>query len=106
MKHSIFQSYVKGIQKTFTFNEVTNLKDFWYFILINFCVQVLIMLIEIKLFNSETVSKVYQYATLLPTFSCGFRRLKDAGYNGFLFLLPIVNFILACLPTSKVNTPS
>ena len=39
----------------------------------------------------------------LALVSLGFRRLKNAGYSGWLFLIPFVNLILALSPKKQVK---
>jgi uncharacterized membrane protein YhaH (DUF805 family) len=36
-------------------------------------------------------------------FSVGYRRVKNTGFSGWLFLIPFVNLIFASLPEKEVK---
>lgn len=46
----------------------------------------------------DKIATYYRYIYFIPLISLGFRRIQDTGKNGFLFIIPIVNFILSTFP--------
>jgi len=88
-------------KKIFNINEKANIKEFWtYFTFLIFLVSPLIGFIKglsvinknyIVLFN---VFFIIQFTTL------GFRRLNETKFSKWLFLIPIVNLILAAFPAN------
>ena len=71
-----------------------SLKQYWYFIIINFLISILLILIK-KLHGIDQIDVYYRYIYLLPLISLGFRRIQDTGKSGWLYLIPLVNIVLA-----------
>lgn len=92
------KKYFSYYQKTFDFNSKSNLVDFVFFVGVNFLISVLLITTK-KLHGIEHVEWYFRYIYFLPFLSLGFRRLNDVGFNKWLFLVPLVNFILALFPT-------
>ncbi len=84
----------------FNFKGRSNLKEFWYFILINFVISMFLVFTK-KIHGIDKIATYYRYLYIIPLISLGFRRIQDTGKNGFLFLIPFVNFILSAFPSEE-----
>ncbi|WP_304140451.1 DUF805 domain-containing protein [Mesoflavibacter zeaxanthinifaciens] len=93
--------YFLALKKAFDFKTKSSQKEFWYFYLINFLIFILIGFLERPLQIPKALILIYQVLILIPSISIGFRRLNDAGINKWLYLIPMVNIILACLPSKN-----
>lgn len=107
------------------FNGVATRKQFWLFVLWNFIISAIIILIGYWFYNSsgdDTTSiisnilgfiiivLVYNLLVLLPHISITARRLHDAGFSAWLLLLNfvpyigmLVIFIMLVLPSKLHN---
>lgn len=90
--------YILALKKIFDFKGNATIIEFWSFFFINILVTLILLFISKKFFNSEIISDVYKYFSLIPLFSVGFRRLRNADISPWLFFIPFVNLILAGLP--------
>lgn len=96
--------FIEAIKKWNDFSGKTNLKSFWAFFLIFSLLGFPIGFIK-SLIGFEYLFKIYSTLMLIPFVAAGFRRLNDAGFNKFLFLIPFVNLILAIFPSkNSVNS--
>ena len=93
----MYNYFLKPFIKVFNFKGRSNIKEFWYFILINFVISLILVLTK-KIHGIDKIDIYYRYVYFIPLISLGFRRIQDTGKNGFLFLIPFVNFILAAFP--------
>lgn len=96
----MFNYFSKPFIEVLNFKGRSNLKEFWYFILINFVISIILVLTK-KIHGIDKIDIYYRYVYFIPLISLGFRRIQDTGKNGFLFLIPIVNFILSAFPGEK-----
>ncbi len=70
--------------------------EYWYFVLFNFLVRIVLIIIGGVIGDDmEILSVVYVLATIVPTIAVGVRRMHDVGKSGWFFLIPFYNFILA-----------
>ena len=87
------------------------LKEFWNFFIFNFFFNIIFKLLDKRFSQSEYLYDAYSeylYDTYivivtLALVAVGYRRLKNAGYSGWLFLIPFVNLILALRPQKQVK---
>lgn len=93
--------YFLAFKNIFNFKDEATIKEFWYYFLINIVVTVIVNQVCKKFELNEYVFSVYRVITVFALISLGFRRLKDAGLSGWLFLIPLVNLILAGLPRKR-----
>lgn len=93
--------YFLAFKKILDFKGNSNLVEFWSFFLINIFVSTIILITSKKFFSSEIPSNVYRIFSLIPMYSLGFRRLRNAGLSPWLFLIPIINLILAIFPEKE-----
>lgn len=96
--------YLKPFKKTFDFNGKSTNKEFWIFFLINLILSMLLGFFRGPLNIPAYVGDIFRGIILLPNIALGFRRLNDAGINKWLFLIPIVNFILAGFPSKDEDS--
>ncbi|TXD45730.1 DUF805 domain-containing protein [Polaribacter sp. IC073] len=89
--------FLKPFINILNFKGRSNLKEFWYFVLINFGISLILVMTK-KIHGIDKIDIYYRYVYIIPLISLGFRRIQDTGKNGFLFLIPIVNFILSAFP--------
>lgn len=94
---------ITPFKRIFNFTGKSSIKEFWIFQLFAF-ISAFVFAILSKITRIEYLDEIWLYAILLPvTISLGFRRLNDAGINKFLFLIPMVNLILASLPKDNAK---
>lgn len=86
--------------KMFDFNGKSSVKEFWIFILFQYII-IFILGIVGAMIDFRFLGKLYIIISLIPFIALGFRRLKDAGFNQWLFLIPIANIILASIPKKE-----
>ena len=89
------QFYFKAFQNFINFNGRARRKEYWYFILFNWIVTVLMLLLS----NAVEIPLMYYGYTLLallPSIAVSIRRMHDVGKSGWFMLIPIYNLVLAC----------
>lgn len=84
----------------FDFKGKSKPKDFWIFFLFLNILAVLIGFIS-SATNFENLRTIFSIIILIPLYAIGFRRLNDAGIVKWLFLIPLVNLILAAMPSKE-----
>ena len=92
--------YIKPFKKMLDFTGKSTNKEFWLFFLFHVIISGIIGFLR-GLTGIEYLNEIYFICTLLPFIALGFRRLNDAGYNKWLFLIPFLNIVLACLPKKE-----
>lgn len=97
------KDYINAFKNIFNFKDETTVKEFWNFFIINFIINVVFRFLVKKFSIPEYIHNIYTIIILITLISIGFRRLKNAGYSGWLFLIPIVNLILALMPQKEVK---
>jgi len=98
---NIINYYLLGFKRMFDFKGKSSLKEFWSFFIINIILFSILGFIRNPLGLPKYFIEILKLLILIPSLSIGFRRLNDAGINRWLFLLPIVNIILAGLPSKN-----
>jgi uncharacterized membrane protein YhaH (DUF805 family) len=83
------------------FNGKSSIKEFWVFFLFSFLLSVIFGMIS-AIFNFEELKTIFRLVMVLPFVSIGFRRMNDAGFNKWLFLIPFLNLILAGINKNNV----
>jgi|NorSeaMetagenome_1021524.scaffolds.fasta_scaffold01721_6 uncharacterized membrane protein YhaH (DUF805 family) len=95
--------YLLAFKNIFNFKSESTIIEFWSFFIVNAIVSFLFTVIIKILLEDTIILPLYRIITFLVLFSIGFRRLKNAGFNGWLFIIPIVNLILAFFPEKRVK---
>lgn len=93
-------SYIlKPFRHIFDIKGKASLKEFWYFFLFTWFV---IYPVWILIRGHFDLSRAFEFwarvALCIPLTTLGFRRLNDAGYSKWLFLVPIAGVLLATAP--------
>ena len=104
--------FVEFWKRAFDFKGVASRPQYWYAVLINFFVILVLSLLFGASDSTEniTVSDVYALIILIPSISISVRRLHDQNRSGWFYLLnlipaigSIIIFIFMVLGTVKVN---
>lgn len=95
--------YFRAIKNIFNYKGEASQEEFWSYFGIGLIVNLIATILCKKLDLPGYVFTTYQTLSLLVLYPLGFRRLREAGFSGWLFLLPIINLILASLPKKESN---
>jgi len=87
--------YIKVLQNYANFNGRARRSEYWYFVLFNFLVSLVLVFIGGAI-EFELISTLYSIAVLIPSIAVAVRRMHDVGKSGWFILIPIYNLILAC----------
>jgi uncharacterized membrane protein YhaH (DUF805 family) len=87
--------YIKVLQNYANFNGRARRSEYWYFVLFNFIISLVLGLIGAAV-NFEFLGNIYSLAVLIPSLAVAVRRMHDVGKSGWFILIPIYNLILAC----------
>lgn len=93
-----------AFKRAFDFNGKSSKKEFWYFFFIDLVILFLIGLFTGNLSSeklADGISFGYLLITIVPFYALGFRRLNDAGYNKYLFFIPIANLFFASMESKE-----
>ncbi len=95
-----FMDAVKSVFGQYaTFSGRARRSEYWYFVLFNFLVGIVLGVIGALLGEkaSSVITSIWSLAILIPTLAVSWRRLHDIGKSGayYLFILiPLVGFIM------------
>jgi uncharacterized membrane protein YhaH (DUF805 family) len=96
----LIEAYLSAWQRSFEYGGRSNRGDFWWFVLANIIISLIVGLI------SSRIQTVYAIATILPSIPLSVRRLRDIGKSWlwlFIGLVPIVGsiwlIVLYCQPS-------
>lgn len=105
----LLRSWKHGFTHAFDFSSTTGRATFWYWVLANFLILLVLNTIDVFVVRpllgfsaydeagGEPLAFLYSLASLLPSLSIGVRRLRDGGYTPWLMalsLLPLLNLVL------------
>ncbi|MEM8859196.1 MAG: DUF805 domain-containing protein [Chloroflexota bacterium] len=90
--------YLKVLQQYFDFSGRARRKEYWYFVLVNFGISIVLGIIDFTLFNAaesgfSPLSSLYSLAVLIPSVAVGIRRLHDTGRSGWWLLIGLIPLI-------------
>ncbi|MDP3917869.1 MAG: DUF805 domain-containing protein [Candidatus Woesebacteria bacterium] len=88
--------YIEAIKKYAVFKGRSSRKQYWMFVLFNFIISLVLVLVEVLLGidSNSVLSNIYSMAVLIPSIAIGVRRMHDLDKSGWFLLIPIYNFIL------------
>lgn len=92
--------YTEVLKKYTLFKGRAGKTEFWYFILINIGISIVLSIIG-SMINFNLLSSIYSLAVLLPTLAVGSRRMHDIGKSGIFFIIPLYNIYLAIQDSEK-----
>lgn len=92
--------YVSVLKKYADFNGRARRSEYWYFVLGNFIVSMVVGFIEGAI-GTTFLGLVYALGTLLPSIAVAVRRMHDVDKSGWYVLIPIYNIILAATEGTK-----
>lgn len=84
-------------QHYFDFNGRARRAEFWWFVLVNVIIAIILNVIGSILHLGQLLGGLYNLAVLLPSLGVGVRRLHDINRSGWWILIafvPIVGIIL------------
>jgi uncharacterized membrane protein YhaH (DUF805 family) len=93
--------YLEVLKKYAIFNGRARRSEYWYFVLFNIIVSVILGIIDgvAGTLDIESgrglISSIYSLAVVIPSIAVGVRRMHDVGKSGWFILIPIYNIILA-----------
>lgn len=89
-------------KQIFDINGRASLKEFWIFLLFYFFIIIPLLAFFKHSFDLERqFILIFRILMVAPFISLGFRRMNDANLSKWLFLIPLVNLILAGFPSKK-----
>ena len=93
--------YIEVLKKYAVFNGRARRKEFWFFVLFNVLVSIILAVVDVLLgtYNEVTGSGllglVYALAVFIPYLAVTVRRLHDTNKSGWWLLMPLSTIILA-----------
>jgi uncharacterized membrane protein YhaH (DUF805 family) len=94
-KRSNMKWYLTVFQNYANFNGRARRSEYWYFVLFNLIVTVMLAIVD-GITNFPVLRSIYSLVVLLPGIAVGVRRMHDVGKNGWYLLIPFYNLVLAC----------
>ncbi|MCR5297950.1 MAG: DUF805 domain-containing protein [Paludibacteraceae bacterium] len=91
-------------QKFAKFDGRAGRKEFWYFVLVNVVVSIVLNIIDGAIFSTTVLSGLYGLAVLIPGLALTARRLHDINKSGWwqlIALIPIVGLIILIIWCAK-----
>ena len=99
----MFNYYISGLKKYAVFSGRATRSEYWYFVLVDFIVSIVLGLLGLEL-----ISLLYRLFVLIPSWAVFCRRMHDinrSGWNWLWCLLPIIGWIILliylCTPTKE-----
>jgi uncharacterized membrane protein YhaH (DUF805 family) len=106
--------YLTALKKYAVFNGRARRKEYWYFVLFNFLISLVLRIIDDLLgLTGEgsglgLLGGLYSLAVFIPGIAVGVRRLHDTGRSGWCLLValvPIVGVILLIISLAEGSEP-
>ncbi len=91
--------YIEAFKKYAVFSGRSRRKEYWYFVLFNVIVAIVLSIIDMVLgtFSSSSniglLSGIYSLAVIIPTLALSVRRLHDTDRSGWWILISLVPLI-------------
>ena len=100
--------YITVLKKYAQFNGRATRSEYWYFILINAVIGVILTVID-QAIGANLLYTIYSLALFIPSIAVTTRRLHDAGKSGWwqlILLIPILGFIILVIFLTKDSIPA
>ncbi|MBR6412347.1 MAG: DUF805 domain-containing protein [Alphaproteobacteria bacterium] len=91
----MFDYYMTCLKKYVDFSGRATRSEYWYFVLVNFLIGLVLALVNLDLLGS-----IYQLFVLIPGLAVFWRRMHDtnrSGANFFWLFLPIIGLIIVLI---------
>jgi uncharacterized membrane protein YhaH (DUF805 family) len=85
--------YLQALKKYAVFSGRSRRMEYWYFVLFNIIVSIVLGVIDGLLGTSGLLSGIYSLAVLIPTLAVTVRRLHDIDRSGWWILIALVPLI-------------
>ena len=82
--------YTDVLKKYAVFSGRANRAEYWYFVLINFLIGLVISFVEGLINTGDILGMIYSLAVLLPSLGVAIRRLHDVGKSGWWLLIALI----------------
>lgn len=100
--------YVQVLRKYAVFEGRARRKEYWFFILFNFIISIVISVVEAGIGTGGILGLIYVLGVLLPSVGVGIRRLHDTDRSGWWLLvglIPVIGFIVLIVLFVLDSTP-
>ena len=77
------------------FNGRARRSEYWYFTLFSILISLAFMFAD-EYLGTTFLQSLYSLAVLIPGIAVAVRRMHDTNKNGWYYIIPIYNLILAC----------
>ena len=94
----MFDTIGMSFNKYFDFKGRATRKEFWSFYFFTIIVGFAFGLLE-GVLGINGLSSLVILATIIPSVSCGVRRMHDAGKSGWFIIIPIANLVFLLTPS-------
>lgn len=107
--NSMIDWYFVALKKYATFQGRARRKEYWYFLLFSFVINVVLIMIDgaMGTLNEDTgmgfLSSIYSIGIFLPSISAAVRRLHDTNHSGWWLWIPIIPLIFLVSDTQSEN---
>lgn len=89
--------YTQVLSKYAEFNGRARRSEYWYFVLINIVISIVIYLVDAGIGSFGALGIIYSLGILIPSLAVGVRRLHDTGRSGWYLLLAFIPIIGAII---------
>ncbi len=99
--------YISVLKKYAEFNGRATRPEYWYFVLINTIITIILVAIGNGIGNNF-LDMIYSLIVFIPTLAVTARRLHDTGKSGWwqlILLIPILGLIILIIFLVKDGTP-
>ncbi|MCP9849458.1 DUF805 domain-containing protein [Cyanobium sp. Morenito 9A2] len=101
-------AYVSGWQRAFDYEGRTNRGDYWWFVLANLIVVVVLLVLSGFIEAFRALTNIYVIAQIVPHLPLTIRRLRDSGKPWpwiFISLVPLIGGIWLIVLLVQASIP-
>ena len=89
--------YIRVWKKYAVFSGRATRSEYWYFVLINMVVSIILVSIDKNIADGDILYTIYSFAVIIPSLAVATRRLHDTDRTGWwqlILLIPVIGFII------------